>query len=153
LYIGGGELGPVFICLHGAGHSALSFACLAGELKKFATVVAFDFRGHGDSKVENNPTDLSMETLIQDSLKVFNHVDKLFPNHTIIIIGHSMGGAVATKATEAALNDDILGKRIHGLIVIDVVEGTALEALPFMETIVKNRPHAFKDPQSAIQWA
>jgi len=64
-----------------------------------------------------------------------------------------MGGAVAAKATEVALNDEILAKRILGLIVIDVVEGTALEALPFMETIVKNRPGSFKDPQSAIQWA
>jgi len=153
LYIAGGELGPVFICLHGAGHSAQSFACLAGQLKKFATVVAFDFRGHGESKVEKNASDLNIGTLIQDSLKIFNHVDNLFPNHSIIILGHSMGGAVAAKATEAALKSDTLAKRILGLIVIDVVEGTALEALPFMETVVKNRPASFKDPQSAIQWA
>lgn len=153
LYIAGGELGPVFICLHGAGHSAQSFACLAGQLKKFATVVAFDFRGHGDSKFEKDINNLNIDTLIQDSLKVFDHVDKLFPNHTIVIIGHSMGGAVATRATEIALSSESLAKRIFGLIVIDVVEGTALEALPFMENIVKNRPAIFKDPQSAIQWA
>ena len=64
-----------------------------------------------------------------------------------------MGGAVATKATEIALASESLAKRIFGLIVVDVVEGTALEALPFMENIVKNRPAVFKDPQSAIQWA
>jgi len=28
--------------------------------------------------------------------------------------------------------------------VIDVVEGTALEALPFMENIVNSRPKSFK---------
>ena len=46
-----------------------------------------------------------------------------------------MGGSVAVKVTER-LNED----EIAGLIVIDVVEGTAIEALPFMESIAKNRP-------------
>lgn len=79
-------MGPVFVCLHGAGHSAQSFACLAGEIKKFGTAVAFDFRGHGQSKVESK--DLHIDTLIKDTLNVLEHVDKLFPNHTIIVIGH-----------------------------------------------------------------
>lgn len=153
LYLAGGDRGPVFVCLHGAGHSAQSFACLAGELKKFATVVAFDFRGHGLSKVEKNIDDLSADTLIQDSINVMKHVEKLFPNFTIIVIGHSMGGSIATKATEVASGIESLNAKIQGLIVIDVVEGTAIEALPFMEAIVKNRPASFKDPQSAIQWA
>lgn len=46
-----------------------------------------------------------------------------------------MGGAVATKATEALLKGHF-AERIQGLIVIDVVEGSAIEALPFMENIV-----------------
>jgi pimeloyl-ACP methyl ester carboxylesterase len=33
--------------MHGAGHSALSFACIAKELKSRSKVVAFDYRGHG----------------------------------------------------------------------------------------------------------
>ena len=40
---------PIFFCLHGAGDSAQSFACLAGEVKKFATLISFDFRGHGEN--------------------------------------------------------------------------------------------------------
>ena len=47
LYIAG-DKGHVFICMHGAGHSAMSFAALAKYLKDEYTVVAFDFRGHGD---------------------------------------------------------------------------------------------------------
>ena len=45
-----GTQGHVFFCLHGAGHSALSFAALAQILKgpEFnSTCVSFDFRGHG----------------------------------------------------------------------------------------------------------
>lgn len=49
LYIAGGKNFPIFLCLHGAGDSACSFACLAGEIKKFATLISFDFRGHGYS--------------------------------------------------------------------------------------------------------
>lgn len=64
-----------------------------------------------------------------------------------------MGGSVAVKATEVALTTQPLGTKIQGLIVVDVVEGTAIEALPFMESIVKNRPAAFKDYETAIQWA
>jgi protein phosphatase methylesterase 1 len=68
LYIAG-DKGHVFICMHGAGHSAMSFAALAKYLKDEYTVVAFDFRGHGDHYRENE-TDLSEKTLIQDAIKV-----------------------------------------------------------------------------------
>lgn len=47
-----------------------------------------------------------------------------------------MGGGVATRVVEQ-MEDDI---HVAGLVVIDVVEGTAMEALPFMESMVKNRP-------------
>jgi len=49
--------------LHGAGHSALSFAALAKAMKEQSTIVAFDFRGHGGHYCENE-TDLSEDTLI-----------------------------------------------------------------------------------------
>jgi len=42
-----GSKGHVFICLHGAGHSAQSFAAFAKIMKATSTVVSFDFRGHG----------------------------------------------------------------------------------------------------------
>lgn len=37
--------------------------------------------------------------------------------------------------------------------MIDVVEGSALEALPMMEQIVKCWPQTFKTIQEAIKWA
>ena len=39
--------GNLFSCLHDAGNSALSFACLAKKVKEFARLVCFDFRGYG----------------------------------------------------------------------------------------------------------
>jgi protein phosphatase methylesterase 1 len=38
------------------------------------------------------------------------------------------------------------------MVIIDVVEGTALEALPFMTNILENRPKIFKSQDAAIQW-
>ena len=38
------------------------------------------------------------------------------------------------------MGDHVLAKQVQGLYVIDVVEGTAMEALPLMESIVNARP-------------
>ncbi len=45
IYIYGSKV-PNLICLHGAGHSGLSFAPLALVNKNYR-VISFDFRGHG----------------------------------------------------------------------------------------------------------
>ena len=66
----------------------MSFALLAKEIKRWGICVAFDFRGHGYSKVEKNVEDLSLNTLIQDSLQVFEYLDKMFNEPSFIIVGH-----------------------------------------------------------------
>ncbi|PFH37849.1 putative chain a, pp2a-specific methylesterase apo form (pme) [Besnoitia besnoiti] len=66
----------------------------------------------------------------------------------IIIIGHSMGGAIATRIAAS-------GKlpALHGLVVVDVVEGTALAALPHMASFVNKLPTVFTSPREAVSWA
>jgi protein phosphatase methylesterase 1 len=100
--------------------------------------------------------DLSQETLIKDTIQVLNFVNEKFPGETTIIVGHSMGGSIATKTcAEIFKNKDlypILYENIQGLIVIDVVEGTAMDALPFMESIVKSRPKKFKSLEEGIEY-
>jgi len=103
LYIAGNQ-GHVFLCMHGAGHSALSFAALAKQFKTDSTVVAFDFRGHGANTTEN-PNDLSEETLINDAIEVMRYTSELFREASIMIVGHSMGGSIATKSASKALKD------------------------------------------------
>jgi protein phosphatase methylesterase 1 len=77
VYIAGNQ-GHVFVCLHGAGHSALSFASLAKQLKSQYIVVAFDFRGHGDHYCDNE-TDLSETTLVADTIEVMRFINEIFP--------------------------------------------------------------------------
>ena len=130
-----GNTGALFVCLHGAGHSAMSFATLAERLKKESTVYAFDFRGHGAHFCDNE-TDMSQDTLIADTIRVLEYVLEKNPNMAINLVGHSMGGSIATKTAckvLADMKDSELAKAIVTLFIIDVVEGTAMEALPFME--------------------
>jgi protein phosphatase methylesterase 1 len=51
-------------------------------------------------------------------------VDK-YPDHNIIMVGHSLGGGVAIRTTQLAL-EKAWRERIQGMVIIDVVEGTAL---------------------------
>jgi len=153
MYIAG-EKGHVFLCMHGAGHSALSFAALAKELKVEYTVVAFDFRGHGDHFCENE-TDMSEATLINDAIVIFEQVSALFHDRSIILVGHSMGGSIATKTASKILGDFKVkpwSRQLLGLFVIDVVEGSAMDALPFMENIVMSRPQEFKSLENVVQY-
>ena len=138
LYIQG-EQGPNIICLHGAGHSGLSFAPLALMNKNYR-IISFDFRGHGyNTQTPHN--DFSEKTLINDTIQVLNHIHEKYPDENLILLGHSMGGSIATKACCEILKEESkykeLYKKMQGLIVIDVVEGTAMDALPFMENIVQ----------------
>jgi protein phosphatase methylesterase 1 len=87
--------------MHGAGHSALSFAALAKQLKTDSIVVAFDFRGHGANSTPN-PTDLSEATLVEDALEAIRFTAQRFPEQSIMIVGHSMGGSIATKSASKA---------------------------------------------------
>jgi protein phosphatase methylesterase 1 len=99
-----GTQGHVFICLHGAGHSAMSFAALARSLKTQYTIVSFDFRGHGEHFTENE-TDLSEETLVNDAIAVVRYICQQYSDRSVILVGHSMGGSIATKATAKILLD------------------------------------------------
>lgn len=63
----------------------------------------------------------------------------------VILIGHSLGGAIAVHAAQNI--PDLLG-----LVVIDVVEGTALGALSSMQAILRGRPLSFNTIEDAIKW-
>lgn len=42
---------------------------------------------------------------------------------------------------------------LEGMVVIDVVEGTALSSLPYMATVLKQRPSSFDSQEAAVHWA
>ncbi|CAG5878613.1 unnamed protein product [Menidia menidia] len=143
-----GSHGPVLLLLHGGGHSALSWAVFTAVISSRINcrVVAMDLRAHGDTKVRN-PEDLSADTMAKDVGKV---VEVLYGENPppIMIIGHSMGGAIAVHTANANHVPSLLG-----LCVIDVVEGTAMDALNSMQNFLRSRPKTFKSLENAIEWS
>lgn len=58
-----------------------------------------------------------------------------------------MGGAIAIHTAHMKLIQNLLG-----IVVIDVVEGTAIEALQSMQSFLRSRPNTFRSIQNAIEW-
>jgi len=144
------EKKTVFVFHHGAGLSGLSYALLTQYLKEFNNnqcgILCYDCRGHGQTHTSNDE-DLSLGTLSQDLVNICN---ALYPDPTteFILVGHSLGGAIVSNVASKQML-----KKIFGLIVIDVVEGTALESLVHMQNVLLSRPTSFKSEKEAIEWS
>lgn len=142
-----GSSGPAFFFLHGGGFSGLSWSLLSSILVKQirCQCYAVDIRGHGDSHTPNDE-DLSVDTLSNDIKHIVDHLWKE-ENPPIILVGHSMGGALAVHIAARNLIQNIIT-----LVVIDVVEGSALDALSGMQTFLQGRPKLFNSIEQAIEY-
>ncbi|AEO53507.1 hypothetical protein MYCTH_2294923 [Thermothelomyces thermophilus ATCC 42464] len=195
--------GPLFVTHHGAGSSGLSFAVLGAEIRKrlpTAGILSLDARGHGSTTTtatagtaaaaatqrEGAIEDLSLSTLASDLLAVMMltkaamHWPSLPP---VILVGHSLGGAVVTEfasvllpsirsglapappgtavtttttatttnATAAAARTN-LDLDVLGYAVLDVVEGSAMDALQSMHAYLATRPAGFESLRDAVEW-
>ncbi|KIM62710.1 hypothetical protein SCLCIDRAFT_118979 [Scleroderma citrinum Foug A] len=148
------ERGGVFVLHHGAGYSGTSFACLAKELvdltKGEVGVFAFDARRHGKTTATGSDENLSMDILVEDLCAL---IQKVFPEPAtapvLMLVGHSMGGSVVVRACPKLLECKYM---VSGVAVLDVVEGTAVEALPHMHALLNTRPEGFDSIEEAIEW-
>lgn len=131
----------VLFCVHGIGHSALSFSLLAKELKGQLTVVAPDFKCHGDTPGDESK-DLELNSMVEDFIALaefFIPKDK-----RAILLGHSVGGSVVTFAASKVPSMSI--------IAIDTIEGSTIQQLPGMEKLLHKRPQAFESANDAIAY-
>jgi len=147
--------GTVMICHHGAGYSGLSFACFAKEVtettKGECGVFSLDARRHGKtSSTEAIDSDLSIDVLVADLCELIQIV---FPDPSncpsFLLVGHSMGGSVMVRSCPRLIEKRY---RIVGVAVLDVVEGSAVEALPHMNSLLNARPDGFDSIEEAIEW-
>lgn len=140
---------------HGAGSSGLSFAVVGSEIRKrlpSAGILAIDCRGHGSTTAPEGPDlDLRLETLSSDLHTVIQLTksemrwQELPP---IMLVGHSLGGAVVTELAKSGK----LGTSLLGYAVLDVVEGSAMDALQSMQTYLSTRPGGFVSLEAGIEW-
>uniref|UniRef100_A0A8C9ZHB4 Protein phosphatase methylesterase 1 n=1 Tax=Sander lucioperca TaxID=283035 RepID=A0A8C9ZHB4_SANLU len=123
-----GNDGPLLVLLHGGGHSALSWAVFTTAIASRVTcrVLAMDLRGHA------------------------NVIGACYGETPppIVLIGHGVGGAIAVHTAS-----NMLLPTTVGLVAIDVVEGSATEALHSIQNFLKGRPKSFKSMDHAIEWS
>ena len=159
---------PVYVFHHGAGSSALSFSLVAEQLVSSIScgVITFDVRHHGLTVIdESQEWDLRLDTLAEDEIDVVKGVAAYagwsaahWPD--IIVVGHrylgppyehsiilnSLGGAVSAHIAANNLLPTLC------LCVIDVVEGSAMDALRGMQMYLSTRPTNFDSLETGIRW-
>jgi protein phosphatase methylesterase 1 len=155
----------VYFMVHGAGMSAHSFALLSEALtasNPAACTVAFDLRLHGASQYRGSDgveDDLSLERLCRDANRVLQSFVARVDDRTLqlVLIGHSLGGAVVTRLAGPADDSELSFRhdrhKLAALVVIDIVEGTAIDALPAMAAVLDKRPVSFPSLDDAVRWA
>lgn len=74
----------------------------------------------------------------------------------IIFVGHSLGGAVVTHVAAELIPSLPREKQqaidLLGYVVLDVVEGSAMDALQSMHAYLATRPTGFDSVSEAIEW-
>uniref|UniRef100_UPI0037E8A02A protein phosphatase methylesterase 1-like n=1 Tax=Semicossyphus pulcher TaxID=241346 RepID=UPI0037E8A02A len=140
--------GPLLVLLHGGGHCALSWAVFTTAIIRRVNcrVLAMDLRGHGATLVRQTD-DFSTQTMSSDVCNVIQTCYGEAPP-PIILIGHGVGGAIAVNTAS-----NMLLPTTVGLVAIDVVEGSAMEALHSIQNFLKGRPKSFKSMDQAIEWS
>jgi pimeloyl-ACP methyl ester carboxylesterase len=86
---GGDAKRRTFVLLHGGGAHAHWWDFVAPDLSAYGHVVALDFRGHGRSSWSSE-ADYGPLSYIHDVSALIDHLGT-----KVVLIGHSMGGAVA----------------------------------------------------------
>ncbi|KAK6465131.1 carboxyl methyl esterase [Scheffersomyces coipomensis] len=140
----------IFVLIHGAGSSSMTFAKLATELHKLDKSVGifiYDLRGHGYSSPSN---DFSIDSLVDDLHSVLTEfVNKHnLQSNSLYIVGHSLGGAVMAKFLSQERKD----LNVRGEVILDIVEETAVKSLIAMPHFIEKRPKVFQSISKAIEW-
>lgn len=161
---------PVLFCVHGAGMCSSSFFVLStylvqpqrcersdivasalDETPGVVRVVTYDMRCHGDSTFARGEASLTLQLLIDDFLAVMAAVKmEFFPDTPhFYVVGHSLGGSVVVNALKRAKEMMAL---VAGVVLLDVVEGTAKMSLKHMDKFLEGRPERFARVEEATQW-
>jgi pimeloyl-ACP methyl ester carboxylesterase len=136
-------VGQVILCLHALGHSSKDFTSLYNlPLEKFR-VIALDFPGQGRSSTTSVPASSSLY------YSIANKFIQQLELKNIVIVGNSIGGAVAMRIASNNPNVKLLSlSNPAGLDKRDFIAPLFLNFMThFFQRGVKNKPsfqHQFK---------
>jgi len=119
-------------------------------------IVAPDLRGHGETRCEDE-ADLSVAHLLEDTAALLQQYFTAEPATSMTLVGHSMGAAIAVRLSHelkavAGVCRGII-PALNGVVVVEMVEGTALEAMEGMAAFFEDRPETFASPEEAVEWS
>lgn len=126
LDFGGPARGPVIVCVHGLGGSALNWSATAPLLTRWCRLIAPDLAGHGLTQSLGRGTDVAANRVL-----LHGFVESV-ASGPVILMGNSMGGMISLLEASADPG------AVAGLVLLD-------PALPF----VPSRP----DPWVAVMFA
>lgn len=138
----GNRDGEKILCLHGWLDNAASFIPLMPELENYH-VIALDFAGHGGSEHRAAGYDYVFVDWIHDVLDALDALDWQQAH----LLGHSMGGAIATVVAASA------PERIHKLLLIEAlgpISGKAEEAGQRLRQAVAARRYLANDKVARV---
>lgn len=125
----------------------MSITAAAKILNKVYKVFAFDFRGHGLNRDIENRYHLDVDSLIDDGRQVIEFIRQNYGhNHKIVFMGHSMGGAIASKL---AMQEQQNHQPVSAVLLIDIVEA-AIESFDNNDRYIQNIPSSFLSYEDAI---
>jgi pimeloyl-ACP methyl ester carboxylesterase len=128
LDFGGPADGPVIVCVHGLGGSAVNWAAIAPLLTDRYRVFAPDLAGHGLTQSRGRGTDVAANRAL-----LHRFIQKMAAG-PVLLMGNSMGGMISLLEASAAPGT------VAGLILLD-------PALPF----VPSRPDPAVTAMFALQ--
>jgi pimeloyl-ACP methyl ester carboxylesterase len=113
LDFGGPARGPLILCVHGLGGSAVNSAAIAPLLTRGCRLIAPDLAGHGLTRSAGRGTDVG------SNRQLLHRFLQTVTDEPVILMGNSMGGMISVLEASAAPH------LVSGLILID-------PALPFV---------------------
>lgn len=89
----------VMLCIHGMGLHKATFDSFGRRMAEIGIpTYAIDVRGFGDWPATWKVNKLDLDKAIVDVGKVLEHMKAKYPNLPVIVLGESMGGAIALRA-------------------------------------------------------
>jgi pimeloyl-ACP methyl ester carboxylesterase len=142
-----------FVFIHGAGSSKYTWHQQIFQLSKYFLCLAPDFRGHGES---SSCSSIALHLLVQDLHDIVENLRDIIGTRSLILLCHSVGGSIGSKYALQSLSDISTGGSsipISAVLVLDLVEGTAVDSLPHMKLALGAWPSHFNDINQCIEFS